>query len=228
MDNDVGMSAAIRDLGRSLRPLLQRLHSELASATVASRRASDPVRVVSGHLHLLEQIPQRLTSSIHGLNADVLDNRDAVSIDVERAVGRLASCLDELLDGYREARSLRAIGPATEILPLLAGVYRHLLSEIAPWLERMVRVLADPATEIAKQGLSSSDTAEVDLILRLNIPPQLNELHQWARRQASQPAKPGSWGVLTSMLLGWGLASALVGGDCDCEVTIPRQSRGHS
>ncbi len=216
MDDGFTASDPARHLGESLRPVLYRLRSELGSPIAASRQASNPVDILSRHLNRLQQLGERLEVSIGRLNAEVLDNPGFDNPTLQRAAGRLADCIEELTDGWHEARSLRPDGAAAEMPALLAGTYLHVLNEIEEWLGRLVRAFADPAAELARQGRPLSGPAEITLALKLTGPPQLRRLRQWAQRQ--HPAlELGFWGTAGLALLGAGLFSALFsGGDCDC------------
>ncbi|MBN8507858.1 MAG: hypothetical protein J0L57_04530 [Burkholderiales bacterium] len=215
MDDDFRMPDGVRELGEALRPVRYRLRSELARTVVASRQASDPVDIVSRHLNRLQQIADRLETSIGRLNADVLGDPRVGNPALPRAVGRLADCVEELTDGWRDVRSLRPDAAAAEMPDLLAGTYRHVLNEIEEWLDRLLRVIADPTAELARQRSRSSGPAEITLALKLTAPPQVPQLVQLANRQ-SPALELGFWGTAGLALLGAGLFGSLFGGDCDC------------
>ena len=205
------ISPALRKLGQELHPLLQRLYGELAGQVLPSTRVIDPAALLSRHLGRLTELADRLAQSAVQMNTEVAANPQAGAADVQRAAARLTHCVDEIIASCREVRSLRAGGTAKDMPTLLAGVYMHVLGETASWLERLVAAIADPSAEIARQGLSNSKSPQIRLGLTLSAPPQMAALHQWAREHASQPM----WGTATSLLLGWGLVSALFGNDCD-------------
>lgn len=213
MSDELVVPEPLRDLGQALQALLQRLRAELATNVVATTRVADPVATLSRHLHALPQLADRLVARLDDLNADVAANPQAGAADVQRAVGRLARCIDAFLEGLREAQSLRSGGAAAEMPLLLAGAYRHALGEIAQWLERIVNALADPAAEYARQGLPTDVPGQMHLALQLTAPPQMQGIHQWIGRQKS-PRALSLMDKASALVLGWALAGALFN-DCD-------------
>jgi hypothetical protein len=152
-----------------------------------------------------------LAVRVRDLNDDVAANPQANAADVQRAVGRLAAAVDDLVAGLRNARTLRANGSAAEIPLLLVGMYRHLLGDVALWLERIVSALADPAAEAARQRLPTNRPIEINLVLRLTEAPQVDDIHQWIRRQQS-PRALSLMEKVSAVVLGLALGSALSGG----------------
>ena len=215
-DAEFRISDALRSLGPALQPLLRWLNSEIAREIVPSECVDDnPAAALAQHLDRVADLTERLARSVSALNSDVVAYDQAGSADVQRAVDRMTSSVGDLIADCNEARRLYATGSFAPAPPLVAGAYRHALAEVAQWLERLVRVLADPAAEIARLR-QSGPPYQIDVVLRLTAPPQMAALQQWAQRQASQSSTPGLWGHLSTAILGWGLASAMLGNDCDC------------
>lgn len=185
MSYDLNVPETLRELGRALQPLRQRLRFELATQVVATTVLADPMATLERHLDALPQRIQLLAVRVRDLNDDVAANPQASAADVQRAVARLAAAVDDLVAGLRNARTLRSDGSAAEMPWLLVGMYHHVLGEVVSWLERIVSVLADPAAEAARQHLPTDRPIEFSFALQMTAAPQLEGLHQWIRRQQS-------------------------------------------
>lgn len=216
MSYDLNVPQYLRDLGRALQPLLQRLRFELATQVVASTVVADPIATLEGHFDALPQRIELLAVRVRDLNDDVAANPQASAADVQRAVGRLAECIDAFIADLRNARTLRSDGSAAEMPFLLVGMYRHTLGEVAQWLERIVNVLADPASEAARQHLPTDRPIEFNLALKLTEAPQVEGLRQWVRQQqpssaASPPRTLSLMDKVSVVVLGLALGAALSG-----------------
>lgn len=207
--------APLRDLGHALQPLLRRLQFELTRPMAPTRPAADPTTILSQHLDRLSGSVQRLVRRVEDMEIDVAANPQAGEADVRRVVDGLTRCVDDLIDGCRDARSLRAGGAAADMPTLLAGAYLHLLGDIEQWLERMVRTLADPGAELARLR-QASPPYEIELKLELTAAPQWAEIRQWAQQHAPQTRRIGFWDQLSALVLSWALVGALFGGGHDC------------
>jgi len=211
MGHDLAVPEYLRELGRALQPLRQRLRVELATHVVATTVVADPIATLARHFDALPKRIELLAVRVRDLNDDVAANPQANAADVQRAVGRLAAAVDDLVAGLRNARTLRANASAAEIPLLLVGMYRHLLGDVALWLERIVSALADPAAEAARQRLPTDRPIEINLVLRLTEAPQVDDIHQWILRQQS-PRALSLMEKVSAVVLGLALGSALSGG----------------
>lgn len=213
-DDEYVISDALRSLGLAMGPLLARLRSERELGMTPSQRVADPDTTVSRHMVQPGDLVDRLAHQVRLMNEDVAANAHAGAPEVRRAVGGLGGVLGDLLDARNAARDLRPTGRGGEIAPLLVGAYGHVLDEVELWLARLVRVLADPGAEIARQA-PSGGPYEIELALKLPPAPQLAALRGWAMERAAH--KPGFWGGVSAIVPGWGLASLLFGGNGDCD-----------
>ncbi|HRY89598.1 MAG TPA: hypothetical protein P5163_13905 [Rubrivivax sp.] len=211
-DDEFVISDALRSLGLALRPLLARLRSERELGMTPGQRVADPEATVSRHMGRLGDLVDRLAHQVRLMNEDVAANAHADAADVQRAVAGLTGVVDDLLDARRSARRLRPAGRGGEIAPLLVGAYDHVLTEVELWLSRLVRVLADPAAEIARLR-QSGPPYEIELALKLTPAPQLAALHDWSIGRAAH--KLGFWGGVSALVLGWGLSGLFLGGGDD-------------
>lgn len=216
MSYDLNVPQYLRDLGRALQPLLQHLRVELATQVLATTVAADPMATLERHFDALPQRIELLALRVRDLNDDVAANPQADAADVQRAVGRLAESIDAFIAGLRNARTLRSDGSAAEMPSLLVGMYRHVLGEVASWLERIIGVLADPASEAARQGLPTDRPIEITLALQMTEAPQFEGLRQWIRRQqpSSAPSPPRALSLMdkvSAVVLGLALGAALGG-----------------
>lgn len=115
MGYDLAVPEYLRELGRALQPLGQRLRVELATQAVATTVVADPIATLARHFDGLPQRIEVLALRVRDLNDDVAANPQADAGDVRRAVGRLAECIDDLVCGLRNARTLRSDGSAAEM-----------------------------------------------------------------------------------------------------------------
>lgn len=216
MSYDLNVPQYLRDLGRALQPLLQRLRVELATQVLATTVVADPMATLERHFDALPQRIELLAVRVRDLNDDVAANPQASAADVQRAVGRLAECIDAFIADLRNARTLRSDGSAAEMPWLLVGMYRHVLGEVASWLERIVNVLADPASEAARQHLPTDRPIEITLALQMTEAPQLEGIRQWIRQQqpSSAPSPRRALSLMdkvSAVVLGLALGAALSG-----------------
>ena len=108
---------------------------------------------------------------------------------------------------------------------LLAGVYRHLLTEIRNWMEELVEVIGDPLAAVKRRGLPTSGYVELPINLTLTEAPQLAELHDWlvpglrgAGNDRLPPARArksglGFCGTVAAAVLGFAIGDWLFGGE---------------
>ncbi len=170
-------------LGEALRPLWLKLTEQMDAPVSPIRDIPVMSEFISRHLDKVADTAERLADiAVIKLNGVVVDTA-VKEADVYRAVGGLETYVDELLTGYFEVRSLRAFGMDIEVRDLLAGTYRHLLSEIQAWLGEICETIADPIASLKKRGLPASGNVELNLALEMTAPPQLHELTLWVKRQ---------------------------------------------
>ena len=112
------------------------------------------------------------------LGTEAAGNEDAGDAEVYRAVARLESRIDDLLDDHAGLRGVQE-GELVEGASLLAEVHRGFLDGVETWLEDMVESIADPAAAVKRQGLPTSGYVELRLVLTLDAPRQLAEFRRW-------------------------------------------------
>ena len=170
-------------LGEALRPLWLKLTEQMDAPVNPTRDMPVMSEFISRHLDKVADTAERLADiAVIKLNGVVM-NTAVKEADVYRAVGGLETYLDELSAGYFEVRSLRAFGSDIEARDLLAGTYRHLLSEIRAWLGDICETIADPVASLKKRGLPASGNVELVLALEMTSPSQVHELTLWIKRQ---------------------------------------------
>ena len=181
-------------LGSAMRPVLSKLEARMMDTpthrTVAKYDMAD---AISGQLDELLDTISGLATEVNILD-DVLSTAGA-DAESHRVVGDIEVYLDDLLAQRFEVLQWRAVGSDARALDLLAGVYRHLLTEIRDWLEELIETIADPLAAVKRRGLPTSGNVELQLTLTLAEAPQLAALHRWVER-SHRPAGKSDLGLL--------------------------------
>ncbi|MDR2709955.1 MAG: hypothetical protein LBB65_01225 [Burkholderiales bacterium] len=151
-------------LGEALRPLRQKIETQLDLRARPTMPVLEMLSIVSGHLDKLAKFGPRLTDRIDSLASDVLANESATDSDVYRAVGRFEGTTDDVLSGYSEVCALDASGRDVEARDLLVKIYRHTLTEIRDWLNEVIETLTDPKAAIRRRGLSETEDVRISLV----------------------------------------------------------------
>lgn len=209
-------------LGEAMHPIWSDLETQIdMPVSQISGEIVDIAKLASHHLDALQGAMQRMEGRIDGLMTNVISNQSADDADVYRAVGRLESTIDDMLEHYRIIRALGVAGTDADARDLLADVYRHTLVEIRDWMEELVEVIADPMAAVVKRGLPTSGHVELPLSLTLTAAPALDLLSRWVERRSASLAQSatssglGFWGTVGAIALGWGIGDALFR-DHDC------------
>ena len=210
-------------LGEALRPMLLELQTQLDAPVRGDLRVSDVAGEVADHLDEIEDTLSGLAAKVNALGE--LLSLEAPVAGIHRAAGGLEVHLDTLLARYSEVRRWR---PGVSDLPardFLAGVYRHLLTEIRNWMEELVEVIGDPLAAVKRRGLPTSGYVELPINLTLTEAPQLAELHDWLvpglrgagddRLPPARARKPGLGfcGTVAAAVLGFAIGDWLFGGE---------------
>lgn len=210
-------------LGQALRPVSDSLHDTLRrqdrrGKAIESDGGSDPVK----HLTAISEVMEQQGCWILELKNSVLQNDQATSIEVGFVAGRLEQLLRPLTDGYSKLLSIRPIEEAQdETLELLLSAYRHILTEVSEWLDRLVRTAQDPLEELRRQNLPLADGIVIPVDLNLTTPPAYDRLHEMFIAKSTPlvdeeyktslpvPSPPGFWGKTGAAVFGMGLAATL-------------------
>lgn len=213
----------VKLLGEALAPVVSDLRRALQRRVRRTGKPfeapNDVVRITGELVRLLKGVQARYEALEHWLD----DGADASPLEVGRLVGRLEQVLDDFLDVWREIQSATDGAAASEERRLLAAIFRHYLTQLADWLDRLVLVIADPRAEVDRQGLPLVDGGTVTVTLSLTQPPEMARLMElaagWSRAPADEPpslgapARPGLLAHLAAIALGFGVAGALSGRD---------------
>lgn len=170
-------------MGEALRPLLSKVAERTAAPAGAGVAEPATMEFLSHRLQDLEMAATRLKAVVEAMMADVVENEDAADSDVYRAVARLESRVDDLVDDRARLRR-RAAGEFAEGACLLAGVYDGLLGRIETWLEDLVESIADPLAAIERKGLPTSGYVELPLTLNIGAPERVAEFRHWLDRES--------------------------------------------
>lgn len=202
-------------LGETMRPLARKIALQL-DAVVMPELATDGMNeFVARQLQTLTVCVQRIAERAEALMPEVIANDDANAGDVYRAAGRFEAQLDLLLDAHRAVRAVGAAGRDAETRDLLAGVYRHTLTEIEDWLDELVEALTDPERILRRRGLPMSGDVEIAVTLNLTSAPELamlsRHIGEEANDVAEQKPRRGFWKTVATWLVAWGLVDALCG-----------------
>jgi hypothetical protein len=205
-------------LGEAMRPVWRRVHEKLERPAFPTVPVGNMVGVASDSLHRFVRTIPVLSQRIDDLMRDVVANEAAREVDVYRSVGRFEAVVDDLLVDYRQIQSLQTASSDRTLQELLAGAFRHALTEIRDWLAELVMTLEDPVGAVKKRGLPTTGHVVLPLTLTLTEAPQIKELNRWVQHRAvpaASPSRPplGFWGTVAAVALGWGIGNALFGDD---------------
>ena len=188
----------------AMRPLLQWL-SEGIRQTSKPGWLSPKVTgdFISGHLHRLADVGERLEDAVDSLMSDVIAAPELDDGVPRRVLARVGSCIDELVAGYKEVRAGNASGPMVEGRTLLASDYRHVLEQIAKWLRETIKALRHPLAAYESENLPASGRIRLPIGLRLTVPPAVDGLRDWAEDlRLRNEADAAFWGTAFAVALG--------------------------
>lgn len=184
MEEEITLPLRLTTLGAAMRTPLERLEQALLTAVKPRFPVPSMKEVVPARLDVLSSMALRMETRVSELMADIVDNESAGDAEIYRAVGRLESVLDELLDTYHEIGEMQAHGGDIKARDLLVEVFRHSLKEIRDWLAELVEFLADPRVTLEEHGVQQSGKIELTFALKFTPAPQLAQIVEWAKNQA--------------------------------------------
>ena len=220
---NVTLLPGVTALGEALRPLLLKLQAQMDAPVRRDLRVSDLAGEIADHLDDLEDTLQGFVAKANALGE--LLAREGPAAGIHRGAGGLEVYLDTLLARYSEVRRWRPGASGAAARDSLAGVYRHLLTEIRDWMDEVVEAIGDPLAEVKRRGLPTSGKAHLGFYLTLTEAPELASLHDWlesnlpgAGGHGSQSASTerqglGFLGTVAAAALGFGIGSWLFGGE---------------
>lgn len=177
-------------LGSALAPIAEGLQRALRRRVRSSGRGFEVPEDLTRHLGLLETALSHLEPRPGDLMRSVINNEHATAIDAGRAAGRLEQVLSEFTDAYLDAR-LTCSGPThPQARELLIGIYRHFLTQISHWLNRVVLAIEQPQAEISQQGLTAHDGMVLSVNLELTTPDQMQALRDLIQRLVPLAEEP--------------------------------------
>lgn len=177
-------------LGSALAPVAEGLQRELRRRVRSSGRVFEVPEDLTRHLGLLETALSHLEPRPGDLMKSVINNEHATAIDAGRAAGRLEQVLSEFTEAYFDVR-LTCTGPThPQARELLLGIYRHFLTQISHWLNRVVRAIEQPQAEISQQGLDAHDGMVLSVNLNLTTPVQMQALRDLIQRLVPLAEEP--------------------------------------
>ena len=199
-------------LGSAMRPLLSKLEARMMDTPKHRIVAKyDMADAISDQLDDLVGTTSGLVTKVNILG-DVLSTV-GTDAEIHRVVGGIEVYLDDLLAQRFEVLRWRAAGSDARALDLLAGVYRHLLTEIRDWLDELVETIADPLAAVKRRGLPASGKVDLQLALTLTEAPQLAALLRWVERNHRPAGKsnPGFLGTVGAVVAGIAIGGWLFG-----------------
>ena len=223
MSTNVTLLPGVAELGEALRPLLLKLQAQMHTPVRRDLPVSDVAGEVADHLGEMDDTVSDLAAKVDSLGE--LLSREGPIAGIHRAAGGLEVYLDTLLTRYSEVRRWRADTSDQHARRLLAGAYRHLLTELRDWMDELIETIDDPLAAVRRRGLPTGGSVEIPLTLTLTEAPQLAELHDWLESEllgagsyGLQPApteKPGLGflGTVAAVALGFGIGEWLFGGE---------------
>ena len=220
---NVTLLPGVTALGEALRPLLLKLQAQMDAPVCRDLRVVDLASEIADHLDELEDTLQGLVAKANALGE--LLAREGPVAGIHRGAGGLEVYLDTLLARYSEVRRWRPGASGAAARDSLAGVYRHLLTEVRDWMDELIEAIDDPLAAVKRRGLPTSGKAHLGFYLTLTEAPELASLHDWLESNLSgargygthsaptekQPL--GFLGTVAAVALGFGIGSWLFGGE---------------
>lgn len=207
-------------LGQALKPVAAQLHRALIQQEASTRPEFDTLTDLSLHMGIIEQALVHLEPRFDDLMKTVIQNDKATSLDAGRAAGRLEQVLSEFVIGYQKALALTPGQDSFEARDLLLGVYRHHISKLSQWLDKLVSAIAEPIATLNEQHIRLAANVVLPVTLNLTSPPQMNRLHEITQGYyeppnqtpiSDQPTRPGLLATIGALAFGLGVANAAWG-----------------
>jgi hypothetical protein len=163
-------------LGQALAPVATNLHNDMAQLPPSSDHEFNTLADLELHMGLIERALIRLLPLLEEMMKSVIKNEHATMLDAGRAAGRLEQVINEFVRGYQLALTSKPGEGSGEARELLLDVYRHHVSEIALWLDRLVSAIANPLNTLKAQNIQLSPEVVMPIHLNLTSPPQMGRL----------------------------------------------------
>ena len=178
---NVTLLPGVTALGEALRPLLLKLQAQVDAPVRRHLRVVDLVSEIADHLDELKDTLQGLEAKANALDELLArEGPEEPVAGIHRVVGGLEVYLDTLLERYSEVRRWRPPGASGAVArDSLAGVYRHLLTEIRDWMDELIEAIDDPLAAVKRRGLPTSGKVNLEINLILTEAPELASLHDW-------------------------------------------------
>ena len=180
MSDSIELPAPVILWGQAIRPLCDSLSKALRQTASPSGEPFQGLEDVCRHLESYTRGLSDLGEMLTAINTSVLGNEQASDADVYRTAGRLEQALQQLIRPYREIGSCAPLPDFPELQPLILGVFRHTLTEIHDWLQRMVEDIQDPASACERRALQVAEGMVLSIDLNLTSPPEMERLQQIA------------------------------------------------
>lgn len=208
-------------LGEALNPVAAQLHGALIQQETSTGPEFDTLTDLSLHMGIIEQALVHLEPRFDDLMNTVVQNDKASSLDAGRAAGRLEQVLSEFVIGYQKALASTPGQDSLEARDLLLGVYRHHISELSQWLDKLVSTIAEPLATLKEQHIRLAANVVLPVTLNLTSPPQMTKLNEIAQGfhceplnqtpAPDQPTRPGLLATIGALAFGLGVANAAWG-----------------
>ncbi len=180
MSDSIELPAPVILWGQAIRPVRATLSHALLQPASLSGETFQGLDDVSRHLDSYTRGLEDLGEMLIAINTSVLGNEQVSDADVYRTAGRLEQALQQLIRPYLEIGSCAPLPDFPELQPLILGVFRHTLTEIHDWLQRMVEDIQDPASACQHHGLQVTEGMVLSIDLNLTSPPEMERLQQIA------------------------------------------------
>lgn len=221
MDDTSPWPHRVTRLGRALRPVWQALDAHIDTPVPPVVAAAGMDGAVPYHVHALQATLNRLVDASNQMMTDVVANEHDGDAHIARAVACFVAGIDALQAGHWQLRSLNVPWPHTQVRDLLAGVYRHHLTEVHDWLGELLDAIEDPQAALQRRGLPAHGRVDLPLILAFTPAPQLHRLADWLEQRPDArgdapggEAQPAWWRKLGAFGIGWAIGHALFDDDC--------------
>ena len=225
MSENPTLPPCVLALGEALRPLLLKLQAQMDAPVRRDLWIVDLAGEIADHLDELEDTVSGLVAKVNALGE--LLAREGPMAGIHRGAGGLEVYLDTLLTRYSEVRRWLPGASGAAARDSLAGVYRHLLTEVRDWMDELIEVIDDPLAAVKRRGLPTSGYVELPTSLTLTAAPQLARLRDSLELDLLEPGGHGPQsaptekqglgflGTVAAAALGFGIGSWLFGGEGD-------------
>ena len=220
---NVTLPPGVAALGDALRPLRLKLQAQMDAPVRRDLPVVDLAGEIEDHLDELEDTVSGLVAKVNALGELLARERPVAGI--HRGVGGLEVYVDTLLERYSEVRRWRPGASEAAARDSLAGVYRHVLTEIRDWMDELIEAIDDPLAAVKRRGLPTSGKVHLRFDLTLTEALELASLRDWldsnlpgagdygSRSAPAEKQGLGFLGTVAAAALGFGIGSWLFGGE---------------